>query len=71
MLVFFQINMGELKFAKVHNLAIFLENPPSAHIDLKFIVEGLKKCCLVHALTTSPVIYQNLIKYFWSSAIAK
>ncbi|CAI9291770.1 unnamed protein product [Lactuca saligna] len=61
--------MEELEFAKVHNSTIFLKNPPAAHNDLKFIVDGLKKCCLVHALTTSPVTYQNLIKDFWRSAI--
>ncbi|CAI9263468.1 unnamed protein product [Lactuca saligna] len=61
--------MGELEFSKVHNSTIFLENPLAAHNNLKFIVDSLKKCCLVHALTTSPVIYQNLIKDFWRSAI--
>ncbi|CAI9298562.1 unnamed protein product [Lactuca saligna] len=63
--------MGDLEFAKVHNSVIFLENSPAAHNDLKFIVEGLKKCCLVHALITSPTIYQNLIKNFWRSAVVK
>ena len=62
--VSFQIKMGDREFAKVHNSAIFLENPPATHNDLKFIVEGVKKCCLVHALRTSPTIYQNLIKDF-------
>ncbi|XP_052621750.1 uncharacterized mitochondrial protein AtMg00810-like [Lactuca sativa] len=37
------INMGDLEFAKVHNSAIFLEDPPAAHNDLKFIVDGLRK----------------------------
>ncbi|CAI9285716.1 unnamed protein product [Lactuca saligna] len=63
--------MGDLEFAKFHNLAIFLEGPPVAHNDLKFIVNGLKKCCLVHALTTCPAIYQSLIKDFWRSADVK
>ena len=64
----FQINMGDLEFAKVHNSAIFLEDPPAAHNDLKFIVDGLRKCCLVSAFTTSPAISQRLIKEFWRSA---
>ncbi|CAI9281841.1 unnamed protein product [Lactuca saligna] len=63
--------MGDLEFAKVHNSAIFLENPPATYNDLKFIVEGLKKCCLEHALTTRPTIYQNLIKQFWRNAVVK
>ncbi|CAI9294034.1 unnamed protein product [Lactuca saligna] len=63
--------MGDLEFAKVHNSAVLLEDPPATHNDLKFIVDGLKKCCLVHALTTSPAIYQNLIKDFWRSAVVK
>ena len=67
----FQINMGDLEFAKVHNSAIFLEDPPAAHNDLKFIIDGLRKCCLVSAFTTGLVIYQSLIKEFWRSAIVK
>ncbi|CAI9293704.1 unnamed protein product [Lactuca saligna] len=57
--------MGDMEFAKAHNSAIFLEDPPAAHSDLKFIVDGLKKSCLVHCLTTNPAIYQSLIKDFW------
>ncbi|CAI9274409.1 unnamed protein product [Lactuca saligna] len=67
----FQIKMGDMEFAKAHNSAIFLEDPPAAHSDLKFIVDGLKKSCLVHALTTSPAIYQCLIKEFWRNAVVK
>ncbi|CAI9284447.1 unnamed protein product [Lactuca saligna] len=63
--------MGDMEFAKVHNFAIFLEDPPAAHNDLKFIVDGLKKSCLVHDLTTSPTIYQSLIKDFWRSVVVK
>ncbi|CAI9265703.1 unnamed protein product [Lactuca saligna] len=63
--------MGDLEFAKVHNSAIFHENSPTAHNDLKFIVEGLKKCYLVHALTTSPTIYPNLMKDIWRSVVVK
>ncbi|CAI9264320.1 unnamed protein product [Lactuca saligna] len=63
--------MGDLEFVKVHNSAILLEYHPAAHNDLKFIVDSLKKCCLVNTLTSSPVIYQNLIKYFWRSAVVK
>ncbi|XP_023734271.1 uncharacterized mitochondrial protein AtMg00810-like [Lactuca sativa] len=37
------IKMGDMEFSKVHNSAIFLEHPPAAHNDLKFIVDGLKK----------------------------
>ncbi|XP_052619765.1 uncharacterized mitochondrial protein AtMg00810-like [Lactuca sativa] len=66
-----QIKIGDMEFAKVHNSAIFLEDPPAAHNDLKFTVDGLKKSCLVHALTTCPAIYQNLIKAFWRSAVVK
>ncbi|CAI9268290.1 unnamed protein product [Lactuca saligna] len=67
----FRLKRGNLEFAKVHNSAIFLETPPAAHKDLKFIVEGLKKCYLVHDLTTSSTIYQNFIKDFWRSAVVK
>ncbi|KAL7601850.1 hypothetical protein Lser_V15G23828 [Lactuca serriola] len=63
--------MGDMEFAKVHKSAIFLEDPPAAHNDLKFIVDGLKKSCLVHVLTTSPAIYQSLIKDFWRNAVVK
>ncbi|CAI9298701.1 unnamed protein product [Lactuca saligna] len=63
--------MGDLEFAKVHNSAIFVEDPPVAHNDLKFIVDSLKKCCLVHALTTYPAIYQSLIKDIWRSVVVK
>ncbi|CAI9269372.1 unnamed protein product [Lactuca saligna] len=63
--------MGDMEFAKVHNSAIFLEDPNAAHNDLKFIVDGLKMSCLVHALATCPIIYQNLIKDFWRSAVVK
>ncbi|CAI9261475.1 unnamed protein product [Lactuca saligna] len=63
--------MGDMEFAKVHNSTIFLEDPPAAHNDLKFIVDGLKKSCLVHALTTNPTIYQSLIKDFWRNAVVK
>ena len=63
--------MGDSEFAKVHNLAILLEDPPMAHLDLKFIVDGLRRCCLVSALTFSPTIYQCLIKEFWGSASVK
>ncbi|CAI9271927.1 unnamed protein product [Lactuca saligna] len=65
------IKMGDMEFAKAHNSAIFLEDPPAVHNDLKFIVDGLKKSCLVHALTTSPAIYQSLIKEFWRNAVLK
>ncbi|CAI9303199.1 unnamed protein product [Lactuca saligna] len=60
-----------MEFAKAHNSAIFLEDPPAAHNDFKFIMDGLKKSCLVHALTTCPAIYQSLIKDFWRSAVVK
>ncbi|CAI9269367.1 unnamed protein product [Lactuca saligna] len=63
--------MGDQEFAKAHNSAIFLEDPPAAHKDMKFIVDGLMKSCLVHALTTSPAIYQSLIKEFWRNAVVK
>ncbi|CAI9282475.1 unnamed protein product [Lactuca saligna] len=63
--------MGDMEFAKAHNSAIFLEDPPAAHSDLKFIVDGLKKSCLVHCLTTNPAIYQSLIKDFWRNADVK
>ncbi|CAI9264020.1 unnamed protein product [Lactuca saligna] len=63
--------MADMEFAKVHNSAIFLEDPPAAHNDLKFIVDGLKKSFLVRALTTCPVIYQNLVMDFWRSAVVK
>ncbi|CAI9277536.1 unnamed protein product [Lactuca saligna] len=63
--------MGDMEFAKVHNSVIFLEDPPATHNDLKFIVDGLKKSWLVHALTTSPTIYQSLIKDFWRSVVVK
>ncbi|CAI9271406.1 unnamed protein product [Lactuca saligna] len=56
--------MGDMEFAKAHNSAIFLEDPPAAHGDLKFIVDGLKKSCLVHCLTTTPAINQSLFKDF-------
>lgn len=46
--------MGDSEFVKVHNLAIFLEDPPVVHNDLKFIMDGLRKCCLVSAFTFSP-----------------
>ncbi|CAI9277306.1 unnamed protein product [Lactuca saligna] len=63
--------MGDMEFAKDHNSAIFLQDPPAAHSDLKFIVDGLKKSCLVHCLTTNPTIYQILIKDFWRNAEVK
>ncbi|CAI9292063.1 unnamed protein product [Lactuca saligna] len=63
--------MGDMEFAKVHNSAIFLKDPRAAHKDLKFTVDGLKKSRLVHALTTCPAIYQNLIKDFWRSVVVK
>ncbi|CAI9282405.1 unnamed protein product [Lactuca saligna] len=63
--------MGDMEFAKAHNSAIFLEDPPAAHSDLKFIMDGLKKSCLVHCLTTNPVIYQCLIKDFWRNTEVK
>ncbi|CAI9269640.1 unnamed protein product [Lactuca saligna] len=63
--------MGDSDFAKVHNSSIFLEDPPTPHNNMKFIVDGLKKSCLVHALTISPAIYQNLIRDFWKNAVVK
>ncbi|XP_052627148.1 uncharacterized mitochondrial protein AtMg00810-like [Lactuca sativa] len=66
-----QIKMEDMELAKVHKSAFFLEDSPAAHNDLKFVVDGLKKSCLVHALTTCPAIYQNLIKDFWRSAVVK
>ncbi|CAI9298687.1 unnamed protein product [Lactuca saligna] len=60
--------MTGLEFAKVHNLAIYLVDPPEAHSDFQFIISGLRRCCLYTALTTSPVIYQQLFKEFWSIA---
>ncbi|CAI9293663.1 unnamed protein product [Lactuca saligna] len=51
--------MGDIEFAKAHNSAIFLKDPLAVHNDLKFIVDGLKKSCLVHALITNPAIYQR------------
>nr|KAJ0226544.1 hypothetical protein LSAT_V11C100003850 [Lactuca sativa] len=65
------IRMGDQEFAKAHNSAIFLEDPPVAHSDMKFIMDGLKKSCLVHALTTSHAIYQSLIKEFWRNVVVK
>ncbi|CAI9300210.1 unnamed protein product [Lactuca saligna] len=65
------VNMGDLEFAKVHNSTMFLEDPSAAHNDLKFIIDGLRKCCLVSAFTIGLVIYQSLIKEFWRSAIVK
>ncbi|CAI9300216.1 unnamed protein product [Lactuca saligna] len=63
--------MGDMEFAKAHNSAIFLEDPPGGHSHLKFIVDGLKKSCLVHCLTINPAIYQSLIKDFWRNADVK
>ncbi|CAI9290730.1 unnamed protein product [Lactuca saligna] len=63
--------MGDMEFAKAHNSTIFLEDPPATHSDLKFIVDGLNKSCLVHYLTTNPAIYQSLIKDLWRNAGVK
>ncbi|CAI9277938.1 unnamed protein product [Lactuca saligna] len=63
--------MGDMEFTKPHYSAIFLEDPPAAYSDLKFIVDGLNKSCLVHCLTTNPAIYQSLIKDFWRNVEVK
>ncbi|CAI9286786.1 unnamed protein product [Lactuca saligna] len=38
--------MGDMEFAKVHDFAIFLEDPLASHNDLKFIVDGMEKAFL-------------------------
>ena len=63
--------MADLEFAKVHSLTVYLADPLEAHSEFQFIVYILKRCCLFSALTTCPVIYQKLVKEFWSNAVVK
>ena len=60
--------MAYLKAAKMHNLAIVLDDPPVAHREFMSMMYRLRECCLAHAITVNPVIYENLIQEFWRSA---
>lgn len=63
--------MAELKFSDNHSVAVFLLRPLAAHNDFKSMVHGLKKCCLAYALTSCPIIFQDLVKQFWNTAVVR
>ncbi|KAL7603502.1 hypothetical protein Lser_V15G16589 [Lactuca serriola] len=59
--------MAFLKTAEMHNLAIVLDDPPVAHREFMSMMYRLRECCLAHAITVNPVIYESLIQEFWRS----
>ncbi|KAL7617903.1 hypothetical protein Lser_V15G04026 [Lactuca serriola] len=60
--------MAYLKTTEMHKLAIVLDDPLVAHREFMSMMYRLRECCLDHAITVNPVIYENLIQEFWRSA---
>ena len=61
--------MAELKISDNHNVVVFLMDPPVVHRYFKSMIPGLNKCCLAYAFTSSPIIYQVLVKQFWNTIV--
>ncbi|GJQ94684.1 hypothetical protein Tco_0005823 [Tanacetum coccineum] len=56
-----------LKFAEMHNVVAFLENPKESDGFAK-IIDFLKASSVSYALTVNPVIYTSCIEQFWATA---
>ncbi|GKE80757.1 hypothetical protein Tco_1550757 [Tanacetum coccineum] len=59
--------MTSLKFAEMHNVVAFLENPKESDGFAK-IIDFLKASSVSYALTVNPVIYTSCIEQFWATA---
>ena len=57
--------MTTLKFAKTHNLVVFLSKPAESH-GFEQIVDFLSVHTINYALTMNPVIHISCIKKFWA-----
>ncbi|GKF66492.1 hypothetical protein Tco_0193009, partial [Tanacetum coccineum] len=62
--------MASLKFAKTHNLVVFLSKTEESD-GFEKIVDFLNSNPINYALTVNPTIYSSCIKQFWATAKAK
>ncbi|GKD70133.1 hypothetical protein Tco_1324223, partial [Tanacetum coccineum] len=62
--------MSNLKFAKTHNLVVFLEKPKESD-GFEGIIDFLNASSIRYALTVNPTIYTSCIKQFRATAKAK
>ena len=51
-----------------HNQGGYLHDAPTAHQEYQSMIKVLRECPVVHALTVTPVIYEELITDFWVHA---
>ncbi|GKE87973.1 hypothetical protein Tco_1565448, partial [Tanacetum coccineum] len=59
--------MSSPKFAKTHNVVVFLEKPIESD-GFAEIIDFLKASSVHYALTVNPIIYTSCIKQFWATA---
>ncbi|GJY22354.1 hypothetical protein Tco_0394920 [Tanacetum coccineum] len=59
--------MSSPRFAKMHNVVVFLEKPVESD-GFAEIVDFLKASYVHYALTVNPIIYTSCIKQFWATA---
>ncbi|GKD31028.1 hypothetical protein Tco_1241806, partial [Tanacetum coccineum] len=62
--------MSNLKFAKTHNLVVFLEKPKECD-GFEGIINFLNATSIRYVLTVNPTTYTSCIKQFWATAKAK
>ncbi|GKD51145.1 hypothetical protein Tco_1280121 [Tanacetum coccineum] len=64
------MTMSTPKFAKTHNLVMFLEKPKESN-GFKGIIDFLNASSIKYALTVNPTVYESCIKQFWATTKAK
>ncbi|GJV72551.1 hypothetical protein Tco_1492546 [Tanacetum coccineum] len=62
--------MSTPKFAKTHNLVVFLEKPKESN-GFREIIDFLNASSIQYALTVNPTIYTTCIEQFWTSTKVK
>ncbi|GJT51332.1 hypothetical protein Tco_0977489 [Tanacetum coccineum] len=62
--------MSTLKFAKAHNMVMFLEKPTESE-GFEQIIDFLNASCIRYALTVNPIVYVSSVDQFWMTAQVK
>ncbi|MFS7920266.1 hypothetical protein Hanom_Chr03g00222461 [Helianthus anomalus] len=61
-------NHRQLEVELFHNHARYLSDPPTEHVEMfSFLIKGLNKGPITHALRAEPVICNSCINTFWNT----
>lgn len=60
--------MAALSFAKDHNIGAYLNEDGPEIVGFRDIVRFLRRSNLFYSLTVSPIVYDQMIRDFWTSA---